>query len=451
MTPVVDVQESARRYVAEFEAFSEDGGGSAPGWLSERQAAAMARFAEVGFPTTRQEAWRFTDVRAIAQKDFVRASAPIGRVVSPDAVDAFLLGDRDRYSAVFVGGYYDEELSSVAGLPIGVKLGSLASALETHGELIEQHLARYTTHDNPFTTLNTAFIDDGAFVFIPRGTVLDRPLQLVFVASPESDEPSVWHPRSLVIVEREVEASLVESYVAAGGGSYWTNAVTEVVVGEGARLNTYRIQREDGQAYHTATTQSYQERDSVYSCVTFALGASLTRHDINAVLDGEGAECTLDGLSLLTGRQHVDHHTTLEHAKPHCTSWEYFNGIFDERARGVFNGRIVVRPGAQRTDSKQTNNNLLLSERARADSQPQLEIYADDVKCTHGATLGPIDERQLYYLQTRGMGQDAARNLLTYGFCGEVLNAVTLDDLRRQLDELVRGRLAASVQKRGTR
>jgi Fe-S cluster assembly protein SufD len=217
--------------------------------------------------------------------------------------------------------------------------------------------------------------------------------------------------------------------------------VTETVVGENARVDAYRVQREGPNGFHTATAQTYQARSSVYSCITFAFGGTLTRHDLGAVLDGEGAEATLDGLSVLGDRQHVDVHTTLDHAKPHCTSWEFFNGVFDGRARGVFNGRIIVREGAQKTDSKQTNNNLLLSRQARADSQPQLEIYADDVKCTHGATLGPIDDEQVFYLQSRGLDAAAARSLLTYGFAAEILSNVRLDALRDAMDRLVRARL----------
>jgi Fe-S cluster assembly protein SufD len=214
-------------------------------------------------------------------------------------------------------------------------------------------------------------------------------------------------------------------------------------------MEAYRIQREPEGAFHTATTQSVQGRSSVFTSTAFVFGAALSRHDINATLDGEGAECTLNGLSVLRGDQHADHHTTLEHAKPHCPSWELFNGIYDGRARGVFTGRIIVRPGAQRTDSKQTNNNLLLSEEARADSQPQLEIYADDVKCTHGATLGPIDPRMMFYLQSRGLPATAARNLLTYGFGAEILNSVSLEELRTQLDTLLRRRLDEGAHRRG--
>ncbi|PYO99690.1 MAG: Fe-S cluster assembly protein SufD [Gemmatimonadetes bacterium] len=253
--------------------------------------------------------------------------------------------------------------------------------------------------------------------------------------------PVVSHPRTLIVVDRGAQAAVVETYAALAGGVYWTNAVTEAVVGEGARLELFRVQREGPESFQVATTHSRQERDSYLALHVVAVGAALARHDVSTVLDGAGAELILNGLYLLSGAQHADHHTVIDHAQPHCASHEFFNGVLAERARGVFTGRIIVRPGAQRTDSKQTNNNLLLSTEARADSQPQLEIYADDVKCTHGSTVGPIDQNQLYYLRSRGLSPEAARSILTYGFGAEILDRMRHPDVRARLDRLVRERL----------
>ncbi|UCF40116.1 MAG: Fe-S cluster assembly protein SufD [Gemmatimonadota bacterium] len=443
MTRAGDPKSATERYVAAFESFAGNGASGAPGWLKTKRESAISRFAETGFPHSRLEAWRFTDVKPIAGEHFVLAAKPEVSAAIRQAADAQLLGGAERHAAVFLNGHFVPELSSLEGLPQGVKLGSLRAALESDAKLVEEHLTRYARDErNPLTALSTAFISDGGFAYIPDDVVLERPLQLLFLADPASGSNPMWHPRTLIVAGRGAGGSLVESYVALGDGTYWTNAVTEVVLGEHAKIDTYRVQRESVQAYHTATTESYQARGSVFKLVNFTFGAELSRQDINAVLDGEGADCTLDGLSMLEGRQHTDHHTTLEHAQPHCTSWEYFNGVFDDRARGVFTGRIIVRPGAQQTDSKQTNNNLLLSERARADSQPQLEIYADDVKCTHGATLGPIDDEHLFYLQSRGLSRQEARHLLTYGFGSEILEAVKLDRLKEQLDGMVRDRLS---------
>jgi len=436
----VEMKEAAAPYVQAFEEWSGNGVSGDPSWLQERRLRGITRFAELGFPTTRQEEWRFTDVKAIARTEFTRAEdVPVYQW------DHLLLGGERFHYAVFVNGRFAEALSSTNDLPDGVRIGSLREVLAADPGLIEQHLGRYASTDrSAFTALNTAFLGDGAVVYLPERTVLDRPIQLLFLSA-SGERPTVNYPRSLLIMSREAQAAVVESYATIGQGRHWTNAVTEVVLGEKARLDTVRIQRESIRAYHTAVTHSHQTRDSVYSFVTFTFGARLSRHDVDATLDGEGAECILDGLSLLRGQQHADYHTTLEHAQPNCNSWEYFNGVFDDRAHGVFNGRIIVRPGAQKTDSKQTNNGLLLSERARADSQPQLEIYADDVKCTHGATLGPIDDDHMFYLRSRGLTDADARAILTYGFASEILRAVPVESLRADLDQLVHGWLSEAT------
>src|SRR5438132_846940 len=305
-------------YVRDFQAFASNGAAGAPPWLREIREGAIARFTALGFPTMKQEAWRFTSVAPIAETHFT------------------LPGSRRPQLA----------LRDVAALSA-----------------------------------------DGAFVHVAADTVLAQPLEVLFLATSGTavtgaGGPTVSHPRSLFIVERGARATLIESYASIADGLQWTNAVTETVVGEGARVALYRVQREGRNAYHIATTQSRQERDSYLGLHVLTLGGSLARHDITTVLDGTGAELILNGLYVLGGSQHADHHTVIDHARPPCASHDVFNGVLAERAHGVFNGRIIVRPGAQRTDSKQTNNNLLLSTEARADSQPQLEIYADDVKCT---------------------------------------------------------------------
>ena len=430
-------------HLSAHETFAAAAGG--PAWLEELRHAAIERFGAVGFPTTRQEAWRFTSVERIASGRFAPAPAGVPRGAQA-VLERVVFGEPDeRLVAVFVNGRFAKQLSALKDLPAGVVVGSLADALQSHPDVVRKHLAQHATPEaNPFAALATAFVEDGAFVYVPRNGVVDQPLQIVFVNTGGA-EPVVSHTRALFVIEDNAQVSLVEQYVGNGEGPYWTNVVTEWVIGENAVVDAYRIQRERTDAFHTATTWSTQGRSSVYSVVNFAFGGGLTRHDITAVLDGEGAECTINGLTALSGDQHVDYHTTIDHARAHCNSWELFNGVYDDRARGVFNGRIVVRPGAQKTDSKQTNNSMLLSEEARSDSQPQLEIYADDVKCTHGATLGPIDERSLFYLQSRGIGGEAARNLLTYGFGAEILNSVSLEPLRAHLD----GVIHAQLEKRG--
>jgi len=435
-------------YVKDFQAFASNGAAGAPPWLREIREGAIARFAALGFPTMKQEAWRFTSVAPIAEQHFTLAPPLVSRLPSPAVVESLALGLGPRI--VVVDGRYAPGLSSLAGLPEGVQATSLAAATRAGpgGELARRHLARYAPwQDNAFAALNTAFLADGAFVHIAADTALAQPLEILFLATSgagggAADGPAVSHPRSLFVVERGARAALIESYASLADGVQWTNAVTETVVGEAARVELYRVQREGRNAYHIATTQSRQERDSYLALHALTLGGSLARHDITTVLDGPGAELILNGLYLLGGSQHADHHTVIDHAQPHCASHEFFNGVLAERAHGVFNGRIIVRPGAQRTDSKQTNNNLLLSTEARADSQPQLEIYADDVKCTHGSTVGPLDQTALYYLRSRGLSPETARSLVTYGFAAEILGRMQRPDVRERLDGLVRAGLA---------
>ena len=439
-TAINDAMTTLDHYVSAFESFAANGASGSPGWLRDARKEAISRFATAGFPTTRQEAWRLTDVKSIVTSPFALAPVPEGGEVSAETVERSRIA-RDIPVAVFVNGYFVEGLSKLEGLSSGVSVGSLAKAISTAAKPVEAHLTRHVQDDeNPFVALNGAFLADGAFVHIDQGAVVG-PVQLLFISLPSGEAAQVSHPRVLVVAEKNAQATLVETYTGVGVGAYWTNTVSEVVLAANARVEMYRIQDESTTAFHTAGTYSDQERDSVLKSVMFSFGSRLSRYDVRVVLSGEGAESTLNGLLVLSDRQHVDYHTTLDHASAHCNSWEYFNGIVGGRARAVFNGRIIVRPGAQKTDAKQTNNNLLLSSQARADSQPQLRIFADDVRCTHGATLGPIDEAHLFYLQSRGLKLNEARMLLAYGFASEILGGVELEPLRQRLDGMIRGRI----------
>src|SRR6266513_4428011 len=400
---------AVERIVGSYNAWAGNGAARAPEWLKEMRSGAIARFESLGFPNMKQEAWRFTSVAPLAEGSFELAKPPT-RVPTLDDIRPFLLFEAG-YRLVFVDGFFQRSLST----PFLDDVQSLAHVVTHRQDLVRQHLGKYAaTQDRPFSALNTAFVDEGAFVRVPAKATIEFPIQLLFLAS--GKQQVVIHPRNLVVVDREARASVVETYATLGDGVYWTNAVTEIVVGDGARVDYHRVQRESDRAYHVATTQSHQGRDSTLNLHFVAFGGKLARHDIGAVMAGPGGTLILNGLYLLAGQQHADHHTTIDHAADHCESHEYFNGVLDDKARGVFTGRIIVRPGAQQTDSKQTNNNLLLSGQAHADSQPQLEIYADDVKCTHGSTVGPLDPRALFYLQSRGVGEHEARRLLTYGF-----------------------------------
>ena len=420
--------------VGSYRAWASNGASRAPTWLKDLREGGIARFHDLGFPNMKQEAWRHTSVAPIAEGSFELAKPP-ARIPQLDDIRPFLLFEAG-YRLVFVDGFFQPSLST----PFFDDIQSLTHVVTHRQDLVRQHLGKYAaTQDRPFSALNTAFVSDGAFVHVPAKATVAEPIQLLFLAS---GKPVVTHPRNLVVIEREARASVVETYASLSDGPYCTNSVTEVVVGEAGRVDYHRVQRESARAYHVATTQTHQTRDSTVNLHSVAFGAKLARHDIGSVMAGPGGTLILNGLYLLAGDQHADHHTTIDHAADHCASHEYFNGVLDDKSRGVFTGRIIVRPGAQKTDSKQTNNNLLLSADAHADSQPQLEIYADDVKCTHGSTVGPLDPRALFYLRSRGLGEREARRLLTYGFAAEILGRMEVATLRAQLDGIVRGRLA---------
>jgi Fe-S cluster assembly protein SufD len=426
----------AESYLADFDRQAQAAAGQEPAWLRERRQAAMARFAAVGFPTTRQEDWKYTNVAPIARQPFHLAAAA-SEAVQPAAIAPFGFGQAGWSQLVFVDGRYAPALSSLAGLPAGARVASLAEALADDAALLEGHLGHHADDAaSGFTALNTAFLHDGALVYVPSGQSATAPIHLLFVST-AGDPLAATHPRVLIVLGPLSAATVVESYVALGAGPYLTNAVSELVLGEGAQLTHYKVMRESTAAYHIGTTQVYQPRDSVLTSFSIALGAQLARNGLNVLLDAEGADCTLKGLYLVDGTRHVDNHTSIDHARPHGTSRELYKGILDGKARGVFNGKVVVRPDAQKTDAQQTNKNLLLSEDATIDTKPELQIFADDVKCAHGAAVGQLDPQAVFYLRSRGLAPATARRLLTYGFASEITNQIQIEPLRAQLDALL--------------
>jgi Fe-S cluster assembly protein SufD len=364
------------------------------------------------------------------------------REITREELAPFIFGHPEWTTLVFVDGGYNEALSSTGELAPGVRAGSLAEALQADGALLEQHLARHASiESSPFTALSTAFIQDGGFLHVPANTDLTRPVHLVFVTTSDA-AGSVTHPRNLIVVDRGARASVIESYVSlAEGTSYWTNAVTEVVAGANSWIEHTRIQRESERAYHVGLTHVEQQRDSHYRSFTLAMGGALARHNLHARLNGENVETLMYGLYLTRGDQVVDNHTAIYHDQPNCRSWEVYKGVLDGRSRAVFNGKVFVKPEAQKTDAKQTNRNLLLSDTAKVNTKPQLEIFADDVKCTHGATVGRLDDVALFYTRSRGVPAEKAQRLLTYAFAAEVTSEIVLEPVRDELDRLVRERL----------
>ena len=414
-----------------------------PEWLEPVRRAAADRFGATGFPTAKDEEWRFTPVGPIAHTRW-RPTPSVPTTVPADRLTPFNFGHPEWTTLVFVNGAYSEALSRIADLPRGVRVGSLAEALRGDGQALEGHLTRHAPFDgSPFTALNTAGFRDGGVLHVPAGLDLERPVHFVFVTTEEAEGIAI-HPRNVIVVERGARASVIESYVTlAPGGMYWTNPVTEVAAGAGSWLEHTRIQRESERAYHVGLTHVDQQRDSHYRSFSMAMGGALARHNLHVRLNDENIESLMYGLYITRGDQVVDNHTAIFHDQPNCRSWEVYKGVLEGRSRAVFNGKVFVQPVAQKTDAKQTNRNLLLSDLAKVDTKPQLEIFADDVKCTHGATVGRLDDTALFYARSRGVPQDAAERLLTYAFAAEVIDEVALQPVREELDRLVLERLEA--------
>ena len=405
-----------------------------PPWLAGLRREAFRRFEDLGFPTTRQEEWRFTNVKRIAETEFILAEIPAP--LSRETISPFVL-DEDYLRLVFVNGHYVGELSATEAAPHGAVVGSLSAALADHPALIKDHLGQLASDDNAcFAALNSAFIRDGAFVHVPRGVVVERPIHLLFIST-DNSSPTASHPRNLIIAQRDSQVTIIESYVSLHDSVYLTNAISELFVAENASVVHCKLQQEGANAYHIATTQVRQQRASRFSSHYFSLGGKLVRNEVNVTLDAEGCECRLNGLYVAAADQHMDNRTRIDHAKPHCNSHELYKGILDDRAKGVFNGKIYVHPDAQKTDAKQSNQVLLLSDDAVIDTKPQLEIYADDVKCTHGATVGQIDGTALYYLRSRGISEDLARSLLVYAFANEIASALPLEAVREHVERFL--------------
>jgi Fe-S cluster assembly protein SufD len=407
-------------------------------WLSRLRTDARLRFDAVGIPKPTDEDWRQTNVQAVAP--FTETVA--GRAsVSDEALRSMPLASVLPCRVVLVNGRFDEAHSDLSALPDGVVVRSLAAALVDAAESLEPHLGRAASIASaPFVALNTALFLDGVVVTVAPGVDVSVPLNIVHVALPGS-APAAIHVRTLVIAGEASQVTLVETFVTLSAGRYLTNAVTEIVAAPDARVTHVKIQAEGQDGWHIATVAGHQARGARIDSHNVSLGSALARNDIGSRLDGPGAECRLYGFYLVDGEQHVDNHTWLDHASPNCPSWEMYKGLLAGKSRAIFNGRIVVREGAQKTDAKQSNKNLILGNEATVYTRPQLEIHANDVKCTHGATIGRLDEESLFYLRTRGIGKDEARNVLIRAFADDVIDKISVDAVREILVETLHDRL----------
>ena len=419
---------SVETWVADFAARAPNLPGAGVPWLATMRRRAIERFAKEGWPTTRYEDWHHTSLATLEQQSFAPTGSSNGASASVASTLQALRQDEEGHWLVFVDGRYSSELSDIGSLPAGAHIDSLAQAVLDRPDDVQ---AVFGDELNGASTaaLNLALTADGGFIRLGRGVVLDEPINLVFIAATEQGSS---FPRNLVVAEAGSQATIVEHYIGPGAGATLTNTVTRAILAADANITHMKLQQESEQGFHLGAIDVQQERGSVYNSHSMSFGARLARHDIATQFDGKGCETLLNGLYYVDGRRHVDHHTLINHAQPHCNSHEYYRGILSGSARGVFSGRILVAPGADKTDAIQRSDSLLLSRMARADARPELEIYADDVKCAHGATVGQMDENSLFYLRSRGLDETSARNVLTYAFAATALARIEREALRKR-------------------
>lgn len=426
-------------YVSNFELFENSLNGSKKPPFHEIRRDAISKFSDLGFPTSRNEDWKYTNVAPILAHKFKLVAKPVR--LPKKVLNDFIFEGLEENLLVFVNGQFSEELSSFNLSSHGLIIDSLKNALQHCSDIIEKHLGRYAAFENEsFTALNTAFTYDGAFVYVSEKSIIEEPIHIINLSDSRENE-FVSHPRNLFVIGKESQVKIIESYHKFSKNTYFTNVVTEVVIEENAVIDHIKIQEESEKAYHVANTQVHQEMGSKYSSVNIDLGGALVRNNLNVLLNAENCECNLNGFYFGGGTQHIDNHTFIDHAKPHCCSNELYKGILDGKARGVFNGKIMVRPDAQKTNALQSNKTLLLTNEASVNAKPQLEIFADDVKCTHGATIGQLDEEALFYLRARGIGEDMASAMLRYAFAGDIFEKIKLGPVRKKLDTKIIKRL----------
>ncbi len=410
-------------------------------WLNTIRTNGIEKFKAAGYPSRRDEEWRFTPVGPIAGTVFTEPNHNSTGLTKNDLRN-IPFAELNCTTLVFIDGRFCAELSTLSSYESGIRVDSIAAALDSSPELLEPYLDKLGAKTNGvFASLNAALFEGGTFVYIPSNQQIKGPINLLYVSS-SSDIPTASFPRNLIVAEPGSSATIVESYVGLSESVYLACPVTEVFVGVSAHIDHYKLQQESVNAFHLGTMNITLSKQSVFSSHGITLGGSISRNDITAYMGGEYAECTLNGLYLANGRRIVDNHTSIDHAVPNCPSHEVYKGILNDNARGVFNGKIFVREDAQKTDAKQTNKTLLLSDSAQIYTKPQLEIFADDVRCTHGATIGQLDTDQQFYLQARGIGKEDARNLLVYAFASDVINRIKVDAARSQLDKQLFQQLA---------
>ena len=422
-------------YISNFTEFEKRLNGSKSKEIHHIRKEALNRFGQLEFPTQKDEEWKYTNISPLLKHNFVPSSKKVS--VGKEFIKSKLFDEAEHSLIVFVNGHYADEHSVLQSLPGGVVAGSLSEAIKNNSPLIEKHFTKYAHHQiDIFTALSTAYTDDGAFIYVPDGKIVKKPVHIIYITSSD-DNKIIVQPRNLFIAGKNSQVTIIEHYVSTGESVYFTNAVTEIVAGENSVVDHIKLQEESINAFHIARMEVKQERNSNFSSHSISIGAQLTRNNFNSRFNDEGSECTLNGLFMIEGNQLFDAHTLIDHAMPHCNSHEHYKGILNDNSRGVFNGKVIVRPDAQKTNAFQENNNILLSSDALVNTKPQLEIFADDVKCSHGATIGQLDEEARFYLKSRGIGEEASRAILLHAFASDVITSIKTESLRNYLEEII--------------
>lgn len=431
-----DSQNNIEWYVSNFKLFEEKLNGQSKSFLHDIRKYALKQLAELDFPTNKNEEWKYTNISPILKHNFIPAINTVLPKFSNSTIKEFLFRDFDYHLIVFVNGIYSENLSEVGELPVGVVLGSLNKLVKENPKLINGYINKLSKIDNAFNALNTAFASDGLVLIVPDGKIVEKPIQILYLNSSDK-ELVLAMPRNLIVAGKNSQVSVITNYRGFGEKIYFSNIITEVFVDEYAIVDLCKVQNENLESFHIEKVQAYQKKNSVFTHYNIGFGGAIVRNDINSVLDDENIETHYYGLYMANEKQHMDNHTFIDHAKPNCMSNEVYKGILDDYSRGVFNGKIIVRQDAQKTNAYQQNKTILLSKTATIDTKPQLEIFADDVKCSHGATVGHLDETSEFYIRSRGVPQELAKSMLIRAFANDVVETIKINPLKEQINHMI--------------
>ncbi|HSD64434.1 MAG TPA: Fe-S cluster assembly protein SufD [Ignavibacteriaceae bacterium] len=435
MIETLEIKDIKNWYIENFQKFENSLNGGASGVIHELRKDAISNFSRLDFPTTRNEEWKYTSIAPLLKHTFIPASYKSG--IELGQIKKMLFEGLEHTRLVFVNGFFSKGLSDLKDLPEGVIAGSIEDAIKNNSDIVTKHFSKYADYkEQIFTALSTAYTKDGAFIYIPDGKIIEKPIQILYLSS-SGGEKILNQPRNLFVAGKNCQVTIIENYSALDDGIYFTNTVTEIFSGENSTVYHIKLQNESKNAFHIARMEVDQERDSNFKSNMISFGAGLSRNDFNTRFNDRGGECELNGLFMIDGEQMFDVHTMIDHAAPYCNSHEHYKGLLDGKSHGVFNGKVMVRRDAQKTNAFQENNNIILSDSALINTKPQLEIFADDVKCSHGATIGQLEEDALFYLKTRGIGDKTARGMLIHAFASDVVNSIKVEAIRNYLEGIL--------------